>query len=170
MILNLLSVKWISFRNTILRGSLKESRSAWAGIFFTLVLAAFVGFVSYSFLAPFANLSRSNPSLATALTRIPAFTLFTAFWMLLLSAVTVSIQKFYLSPEIPLLLSAPIPPRTLLLAKLSDCTFANASLFLLLGIPMAAAYGSANEISSPSYFGLVALVLFAFSLLPTSIG
>jgi hypothetical protein len=170
MVLILLSVRWLSFKNTIRRGTLKESRSVRASLFFTLVIATFIGIVSYSFLSPFAYLARSSDVLAAALDRMPSLALFTAFWMLLLSAVTVSIQRFYLNQEVTLLLSAPVDPGTVFSSKLAECTLANANLFLLLALPMSIAYGSARGLLSASYLVQAAAVMAAFSVLPTTIG
>src|SRR5262249_12058837 len=141
MVRTLLSARWLSFINTILRGSAKESRSAKLSILFTLSIGAAVGWLAYTFLIPLVALGKSDAAVSGLLVRLPSVALFTGFWMLLLSGVTVALQKLYLNPEIPLLLSAPIRPHILLTAKLAECTFTNASLFLLLAVPICVGWG-----------------------------
>lgn len=169
-VLALLSVPWRQFRNTLLRSTAAERRRALRNLLSTALIVVMIGTLSYGFLDPFVQLSHESASLRFSLTRLPAMAFFSAFWMLLLSAVTIGIQIFYLSQELPLLLSTPIPPRCVFYAKFVEATAANASLFVTIGAPVLLAYSFARGYITPPYIIYLALVLVAFSALPTGLG
>lgn len=129
-----------------------------------------VGAVAYAFLDPFVRHSEEERSLQLLLSRLPAFGLFSAFWMLLLSALTVGIQTFYLNAELGLLLSAPIRPRSIFFAKFFEATLTNAALFLTLAAPIGCAYGLAKGELTLPFIVELAVVLTVFSALPTALG
>jgi ABC-2 type transport system permease protein len=170
MISTLLSTRWLSIRNSLFRASRPERSRAWRGILFSLVVMGGVGAVAYAFLDPFVRHSEEERSLQLLLSRLPAFGLFSAFWMLLLSALTVGIQTFYLNAELGLLLSAPIRPRSIFFAKFFEATLTNAALFLTLAAPIGCAYGLAKGELTLPFIVELAVVLTVFSALPTALG
>jgi ABC-2 type transport system permease protein len=170
MILTLLSVRWLALKNTILRASTQEKRRSRTNLLLSALIVGVVGVMSYQFITPFVAMAEDNPTIETILTGIPAFALFTAFWLLLMSAVTVGIQTFYLNQELPLLLSAPVSARAVFGAKFLEATAANTALFLTIGIPLTISYGMAREFALTTYLPLVALALVPFCAVPTGIG
>lgn len=171
MILTLLSVRWLLLRNTFLRSDARERQRARTGFLVSALIVVGVGWVSYNFFDPFVELSRlDEKGMGKVLSYLPSFAFFTAFWMLLLSAVTVGIQTFYLSQELPLLLVAPLSPRAVFGAKFAEATLANATLFLTIGAPVLLAYGLARGTITPPYILYLAIILVAFSALPTGLG
>lgn len=170
MLLTLLSVRWLSFRNALLRAAPRERGRARAGLLWSPAVVALVGIVAYQFLSPFVELARVDPSMEAVLEGLPSAALFTAFWLLLLSAITVGIQSFYLNQEMPLLLSSPVPARSVFLARFVEATAANAGLFLVVGAPVMLAYSLARGYITPPHIVYLVLVLVPFCALPTSVG
>jgi len=170
MILTLLSVRWLLFKNAFLRSDAQERRRVHTGLLVSLLIVIGVGWMSYTFFDPFVELSRMDRGMEKILAHLPSFAFFTAFWMLLLSAVTVGIQTFYLNQELPLLLAAPLSPRAVFGAKFVEATIANAALFLTIGAPVLLAYGFARGTITPPYIIYLTIILIAFSALPTGLG
>lgn len=170
MVFTLLSIRWLTFRNTLLRASRRERARARAGLLFSALIVGGVGAMSYQFFFPFADLAFENRSMQVILSRLPAFAFFSAFWMLMLSGVTVGIQSFYLNQEMPLLLSAPVSPRAIFSAKFLEATSTNTALFLTIGAPVLLAYSFARGYITPPYIVYLTLVLVAFCAIPSGIG
>ncbi len=170
MVITLLSVRWLSLKNAVLRGAARDRRKTVMSLIWSPAIIVIIGAMSYQFFDPFVALGQRDPSMATVLERMPAFAFFSAFWMLLLSAVTVAIQTFYLSQELPLLLAAPISPRAIFMAKFVEATAANAALFLTIGAPVLLAYAFARGYITPPFLVHLLVVLVAFAALPTGIG
>jgi len=170
MILPLLTARLRMLRNSLLRADARDRRRARSGILVSLVIVVALGMMSYSFFEPFVELARTDRSMAVVLVRTPAFAFFSAFWMLLISAITVGIQVLYLNPEMNLLLAAPVRPRTVFAAKFLEATAANATLFLTIGAPLLLAYGLAHGYITQMYVVYLALTLTAFCALPTCLG
>lgn len=156
--------------NGLTRAEQPERGRARRALAFTLLVGAAVGMLGYGFIEPFASAAADDPSIRDLLTRAPALGLFSAFWLLILSGITAGIQTFYLNPEIGLLQAAPIRAGVLVTAKLMEATVANAALFLSTAAPILAAYGLALHRFTAEYAAALALVLLAFSVLPTGIG
>ncbi len=170
MVFTLLSVRWLVFRNSILRSGPQERRKTLANLFFSLLIIYVIGKMAYGFFYPFAEMARTDAGMMNVLRLIPSAAFFAAFWMLLLSAVTVGIQRFYLNQELTLLLATPINPRALFGAKFIEATLANAGLFLTIGAPVMLAYSFARGNITPPYIIYVLLTLTAFAALPTGLG
>lgn len=170
MILTLLSVRWLALKNMVLRAGAQERRRSRVNLLLSALIVGVIGVMSYQFLTPFAAMAEDSPTIATILQDFPAFALFSAFWLLLLSAVTVGIQTFYLNQELPLLLSAPVSARAVFGAKFLEATAANTALFLTIGIPLTISYGMAREFALIVYLPLVAMTMVPFCAVPTGIG
>ncbi|HSV73995.1 MAG TPA: hypothetical protein VLH79_09570 [Chthonomonadales bacterium] len=170
MIAPLLKTRLLMYRNTLLRGEPRERRRARSGLIVSAVIVLALGLLSYSFFEPFVLLARTDYTMQVVLVRTPAFAFFSAFWMLLISAITVGIQVLYLNPEMNLLLASPARPRAILAAKFIEATAANATLFLTIGAPLLLAYGLAHGSITQMYVVYLALILIAFCALPTCLG
>jgi ABC-2 type transport system permease protein len=170
MVLTLLSVRWLSLRNSLVRSDKRERRRTRASLLVSAGVILGVGGLAYTFFEPFVSFSASDRSMREALVGLPSFAFFSAFWMLMLSAVTVGIQTFYLSQEMPLLLATPTSPRAIFGAKFAEATAANAGLFVTIGAPLLLAYGFARGTVTPPFLFQVLLVLLAYAALPTGLG
>jgi hypothetical protein len=170
MIRLLIWARFRSFWNGLTRTDRAIKGRARRAILFTILVGVAVGFLGYGFIEPFAAAAGDDPAIRLLLARAPALGLFSAFWLLVLSGVTAGIQTFYLNPEIGLLLSAPTRPASLVAAKLIEATLANAALFLSTAAPLLLAYGLALDRITAGYVITLAVLLLAFSVLPTGIG
>lgn len=170
MLHTLLSVRVAYWKNSLCRGTAQERRRAQGGLFACLVIIVGIGLFAYAFLAPFVELSYQSPAMQKALERLPAFACFAAFWMLLVSGVTVGIQTFYLQSDLSLLLSAPISPRAIFAAKFVEATLTNAALSFTLGAPVLLAYSFARGTITPPFLLHLLLLLIAYATLPTALG
>ncbi|MGC8667262.1 MAG: putative ABC transporter permease subunit [Chthonomonadales bacterium] len=170
LLFRLLRARVWSVRNAFLRAPRSERHSIlWRALL--LIGAPFlIGAMALGLFGPLALLARDDANAAELLATLPRLLLFGAFWMLALSSVTVTIQRFYTSDEISLLLLAPIPARSVFLAKFLDALTANTTLFLTVGIPVAAAYGFARGQFSVRYVAQSATALVVFSGVPTALG
>ncbi len=156
--------------NSLTRAESAERRRVRRGLLFSLLVSGGVGLLAYGFVEPFAAASESDSTIRLLLDRVPVLGLFSSFWLLVLSGVTVGLQAFYLNPEFGLLLAAPVRSGSLFLAKFVEATFANAALFLTTAAPILLAYSLALNRFTPAYLLTVVLTLIAFSALPTGIG
>lgn len=170
MVYKLLRIRLLMFRNGLLRGDVKDRRRMRSGLVFSVVILISVGTMAYDFFDPFMELASSNHSMRVVLEAMPAFAFFSAFWMLLLSAISVAISVFYMDNEMPLLLAAPVPARAVFCARFVQATVTNATLFITVGAPVLLAYGLAHGYITPPYIVYLALVMVAFAALPTGIG
>ncbi len=170
MVARLLVVRWVSFRNSLTRGDKRDRRRALSGVLLSGIMIWMVYGTGLQFFAPLADVARTDPAMQVVLAGLPSAGLFAAFWMLLLSALTVGIQTFYLNPELPLLLSAPLRPRAVFAAKFVEATLANTALFLVVSAPLLLAYSLARGTITPPYLLYLLLALAAFCAIPSAIG
>ena len=84
----------------------------------------------------------------------------TLFMMVLFSGLIVSLSVYYLSRDLELLHSLPIPIRSLVTARYFQCMANSSWMVLLFSLPMFAAYGSHFEVSWDYYLYLI------FNLVP----
>lgn len=170
MVLKLLSIRWLSARNALLRGASSERRRAWLSLVWTPAILLFIGTLSYQFFDPFVALAYRYEGMHVVLERLPAFALFASCWMLFLSGITVGIHMLYLNQELPLLMAAPLVARSVFFAKFVEAVSANAALFLTIGGPVLLAYGFATGSVSPPFLLFLVAILLAFAALPTGLG
>lgn len=169
MIASMLAVRLQSFRNAFTRTHGAERRRAWTAPVWSAVVAVAIGWASYKlFSALFAEALTGTVALFAD--RLPGFALMGAFWMLVLSGVSVGIQHLFVHREITLLLAAPLHPRTVFVAKFVDMTIANAALFALTGGPLVVTYAMARGYLSVEYVVRGSLALGAFCAIPTALG
>lgn len=170
LLLKLLRAYAYSIRNSALRCPAEERRRLAWKVLLGALAAATIGMMAYGIFASIPVLARSDASAAMLLLNLPGLLLFGAFWMLLLSSISVTIQRFYAGSEMPLLLLAPLPMRVIFVAKLVEAVTANIGLFLVVGLPAAAAYAMAQSAFSIAYLAHAAVALALFGSLPTVIG
>lgn len=90
------------------------------------------------------------------------------FIFLAMSGITVSIHYLFISSDLPLLMSAPLRPATIINFKMTETVIANTSLFFVLGIPVCSAVGVI--LHAPWYYYPIMLVTnIVYLMLPVSI-
>ena len=88
--------------------------------------------------------------------------------LLLVSGVTLVLHYYFLSSDISLLLSLPLSKKKIFQYKFIEATAANASLFIMLGLPLVLAYGVVVNASIFFYFILI-IVTLLFLAIPTAL-
>ncbi|MBT6594990.1 MAG: hypothetical protein HOB34_02730 [Nitrospina sp.] len=89
----------------------------------------------------------------------------TLFMMVLFSSLIVSLSVYYLSRDLELLHSLPIPIRSLVTARYFQCMANSSWMILLFSLPMFAAYGSHFNVTWDYYLYLI-FNLFPFIAIP----
>jgi len=170
LFVKLLRARVWTIRNTLLRAP--EGKRHWVfwRVLLTLASPFIIGGMAYGIFGPMSFFAKVNKDAAVLLVGLPRLLLFGTFWMLTLSSVTVTIQRFYTSNETTLLVLAPVPIPTVFLAKFTDAVVANTASFLIVGVPAAAAYGLTRNLLSIPYLAETAGALILFGAVPTAIG
>jgi len=161
----LLQTRLRALVNSMRRGG-KKSRRRWLGYAGLILLPLLVLVNIYAMMAVMMH----NPGLG-----IPAVQLLLrnillgVFIMLLFSGLALVLHIFFLSKDLPLLLSSPIPLTTILQFKLLETTVANSTLFFGIALPVLISAGIAT--GAPLLFWLVLLPgSLLFLAIPTGLG
>ena len=170
MVALLLRPRLRGFLNAFTRTSARERGKAWRGLLGSLLVSVAVGMTAFSILDSLAEAAETDSMVRLLLDKAPSLGLFSAFWLLILSGVTVGIQTFYQNAEMGLLLASPLRTPSIFMAKLVEATITNATLFLVTAVPMLLVYASVLHRLNLTYLLNTLLVLAAFSALPTGLG
>ena len=170
MIRMLLYVRWRSMVNAVTRTSIKERTLARITPIWAALVVMAMAWAASKLFGPLFDETITPARVRQLAERLPAFALMGAWGMLVLSAVTVSLQHLYATRDVQLLLAAPLRPQSVFAAKLVDISLSNVSLFGMMGLPIVAAYAHARGLVSIEYVLRVGLALAAFCVLPTALG
>jgi ABC-2 type transport system permease protein len=170
MVWRLLRCHVVAGRNSFVRGAKVDRNRARSAVLASAIIIWGIGAVSYSFFDPFVDMSLVDPAMRVVLAKLPAFAFFGAFWLLMLSGVTVGIQVFYLNPELQLLLSTPVPRMSVFAGKFIQATLANCSLFVVVGAPILFSYCYARGTLTVPFLAILFVTMLAFAALPTAAG
>jgi ABC-2 type transport system permease protein len=88
--------------------------------------------------------------------------------VLLLSNLVAALGSFFLAPDLELLVSAPIPPRTLFGARFAEQLYQSSWMVLAFGLPVLLAFARVAG-AAPSYLAIAAVVP-ALLVLPAALG
>ncbi len=91
-----------------------------------------------------------------------------AFLVLLLTSFGVLLQALYLAKDMDFLLAAPLPMRSVFLAKMIQSLLPNLALVSLFGVPILFGLGAAWKYS-PVYYPLVIMVMLALALIASGL-
>ncbi len=161
----LLKVKLQVFVNGFIKvENKKKSRKifAFAG---GAVLFVFLYLWMYDVLA---NLSQNLPVEVRLVDNFIMVVFLGFFVFLLASGITISIHYLFISTDLPLLLSSPIPEYSIFSFKLIEAIFANSSFFLFFGIPTFIAYGVVTH-AAWYYYPLMLINALCFLIIPVAI-
>jgi len=128
----------------------------WAGLFWFL----------YFIIGGFYGVEVFGPLLTRKLMEILLISLFT---MLCFSNVITALSTFFLSEDLELLLSMPIPRPTLHYSRLAETAVQSSWMMAMFGLPVFLAYGLVYE-APLAYYGLLLVVVPAFVAIPVAIG
>jgi ABC-2 type transport system permease protein len=162
----LLTPRLISLKNRI------NSRDKWemtkAIMLLLLVISVWIGiFIGvYRVLTYFQGIE----VLGNLLTRrLLSMVFLTFFSILLFSNVITSLSTFYLSDDLNLIHSAPVPLGKIYLARFIETTVDSSWMILLFGLPVFIAYGFVYSASFTYYLWLM-VVIIPFLIIPAGLG
>ena len=147
--------------------STRGERLSWTlflvlGLCFWLFVFLLMGWL----VVAFSEVEVFGPILARKLLELLLVGLFGA---LVFSNIVTALSTFYLSDDLELLLSLPVSRVEFHVARSVEVLAQSSWMFLVFGLPVFAAYGYAYD-AGLLYYGLVAVVLPAFVLLPNALG
>ncbi len=162
----LLTPRWKAARN-------RFTRLAPGDGFKTVVLAllglafwAFLFGVSFRVLGYFRTIEGLGDLLAL---RLLSMILLTFFSVLVFSNVVTALSTYYLSGELDILLSSPVPVDSIYRAKFVETLIDSSWMTLIYGLPVFLAYGFVFKAALTYYLGLI-LTLIPFLLIPAGVG
>ena len=101
--------------------------------------------------------------------RLLSMVFLTFFSILIFSNITTSLSTFYISEELNLLLSAPVPQERIFFSKFIETMTDSSWMVLSFGLPVFIAYGTAYH--SPFYYYMgIPFILLPFLVIPSGIG
>ncbi len=162
----LLVPRWLGLRN-IWAGANTRTRAAYAffgllGLLFWVGLFWFLYFV----VGGFHGVEVFGPLLTRKLLEILLISL---FMMLVFSNVVTALSTYYLSEDLELLLSLPIPRWVLHYSRLAETAVQSSWMMGMFGLPVFLAYGLVFG-APASYYALLVLVVPAFVAIPVALG
>ncbi len=169
MLWAILRIRWRSISNAFTRSPRAERQRAWTALVSFAAGACVIGWLSHALFVLLIGQERSGWSVVLA-NRLPSLLFFWGFWMLTISGVTVAMDHLYAHREMALLLTAPVPPRGVFVAKFVDMALNNAEAFGVFGLPMAVSYAMARGYLTPEYALRCVVTLAVFSAVPTALG
>ncbi len=164
MFFQLLHIRWRAFVNSVRHGGKKSRRR----------LLSYMGLVALPVIVlanmiPFLNVMVKLPQFgAPAVYLMMRGMLMGFFLMLLFSGMTLVLHIFFLSKDLPLLLSTPITLSTIFQFKFFEATLANSALFFGMALPILIAGGIVTHASLWFYLYLPVASLI-FLAIPTGI-
>ncbi len=162
----LLTPRWNAVRNRFTRlapgDGLKTVVLGLLGLGFWALL--FI--VSYRVLGYFRTIEGLGDLLAL---RLLSMIFLTFFSVLVFSNIVTALSTFYLSGELDILLSSPVPIDSIYRAKYIETLIDSSWMTLIYGMPVFIAYGVVFKASLPYYLGLL-LTIVPFLLIPAALG
>jgi len=162
----LLTPRWNAVRN-------RFTRLAPGDGFKTVVLGllglgfwTFLFVVSYRVLGYFRTIEGLGDLLAL---RLLSMILLTFFSVLVFSNIVTALSTFYLSGELDILLSSPVPIDSIYRAKYIETLIDSSWMTLIYGMPVFIAYGVVFKASLSYYLGLL-LTIVPFLIIPAALG
>jgi ABC-2 type transport system permease protein len=151
--------------NGFRRGKLRERLGRMIVFLLLAGLMIFVFFISRAMLGFLRSpaVFSAVPNLPGLVESLPVTVMGAAFLGILLTSFGVLLQALYLSGDMDLLISAPVPIRAVFLSKLLQAIIPNFGLICLLALPLLFGLGSA-EGYNPAFFPLAVLGMAALAL------
>jgi ABC-2 type transport system permease protein len=101
--------------------------------------------------------------------RLLSMVLLTFFSILVFSNIVTALSTYYLSGELDILLSSPVPIEKVYRAKFIETIADSSWMTMVYGLPVFLAYGAVFR-ASPSYYAGLVLTIIPFLIIPAGIG
>ncbi len=164
--LTLLTPRYHALRNRFGRLAPGDGLKSLVLILLGLAFWALLYGISFKVLAYFRTIEGLGDLLAI---RLLSMVLLTFFSILLFSNIVTALSTFYLSGELDILLSSPVPVHTIYRAKFVETIIDSSWMTLIYGLPVFLAYGMAFRAGFAYYAGLI-LTIVPFLIIPTGLG
>jgi ABC-2 type transport system permease protein len=161
------SPQWWTFKNRLIR----SDRSAYAKSIFIFLMGAGFWFIALHFLSILLTRLQGvegNVGNIIALKGLSLF-LMLIFFLLIFSSLLVSINNFYLSSDLPVILSSPVSWDNIYLSKWLETAIKSSWMILFAVLPVFIALGLSYK-AHGSYYLFLFPVLLTFVLIPSGIG
>ena len=161
------SPQWWTLKNSLLR----SDRAAYIKSLFILLMGTGFWFFVLHYLPPLLTRLQGmegNVGNIIALKGI-SLLLMIIFFLLIFSSLLVSINDFYLSPDLPVILSSPVSWDNIFLSKWFGTSVKSSWMIIFAVLPVFIALGLFYE-TPGSYYLLLFPVLLMFVLIPSGIG
>ncbi|MDD5167194.1 MAG: hypothetical protein PHN75_00110 [Syntrophales bacterium] len=138
-LLTLCRPRLLSFRNSRISANARDHRARF--YLFTLVGLLFWGgifVVFYRILTYFQRVEGFGDVLSARLLLMVVMTFFT---LLVFSSIIISLSKLYLSRDLALVHSLPVPAQTIFMARFIECVFDSSWMVLFYSLPIFLSYG-----------------------------
>ncbi len=162
----LLTPRWNAVRNRFTRLAPGDGFKTVVLGLLGLAFWAFLFVISYRVLGYFRTIEGLGDLLAL---RLLSMIMLTFFSILVFSNIVTALSTFYLSGELDILLSSPVPLDSIYRAKFVETLIDSSWMTLIYGMPVFIAYGVVFKASLPYYLGLL-LTIVPFLLIPAALG
>jgi ABC-2 type transport system permease protein len=162
----LLKPRYHAIRNRFVRQAPGDGLKTIMLVLLGLAFWALLYGVSFKVLAYFRTIEGLGDLLAI---RLLSMILLTFFSILLFSNIVTALSTFYLSDELDILLSSPVPVERIYWAKFIETILDSSWMTLIYGLPVFLAYGMAFRAPFVYYGGLV-LTIVPFLVIPAGMG
>jgi len=161
------SPQWWTFKNRLLR----SDRTAYVKSIFILFMGTGFWFAALHFLTTlFVKLQGLEGNIGNIIAlKGLSLLLMLVFFLLIFSSLLVSINNFYLSPDLPVILSSPVSWNNIYLSKWLETAVKSSWMILFAILPVFVALGMSYKAPAGYYFSLLP-VLVAFVLIPSGMG
>lgn len=162
-VITLLKPRLWSFQNR--RGGPKDGLKL---VLFTAFGSAFwaaIFLVSYRVLIYFQKVEDIGDILAS---KLLSMILLTFFSLLVFSSILTSLSKLYLSKDLPLIHSLPVPREKVFLARWIESTLDSSWMVIVYSIPIFIAYGIVYQ-AGPFFYADTALILFPLCIIASAL-
>jgi len=162
-VITLLKPRWWSFRNR--RRKKKESFKSALFAVFGLAFWTAVFFVSYRVLIYFQEVEDIGDILAA---KLLSMVLLTFFSLLVFSSILTSLSKLYLSKDLLLVHSLPVPRENIFLSRWIESTLDSSWMVIIYSIPIFIAYGIVYE-AGFFFYADMAIALFPLCIIASAL-
>jgi len=165
MITLLLRTRIKSAVNTFIKSGKKKNTGKMISLIAVLFLMMFI-FLSINRF--FMAVSRFPGLSNILLDNILILSFFGFMVLLLFSGITISIYFLFTKTDLPLLMSTPIPLKTIFTYKFIENLFTNSYTYIFFCLPIVISYGYARDVNFTGYLYLI-LIAIVFFLFPTGL-
>lgn len=166
MFLHILIPKWLSIKNKL---RFQKESSLWKITTFCFFAFAFwIGtfIVFYRVLSYFQGIPEFGDILAKKLLSMVFLTFFS---VLIFSNIITALSTFFLSRDLILIHSAPLPPKHIYLSKFTETAVSSSWMLLFFGLPVWLVYGMVYH-ANIAYYGALVSIQLPFLVISAGIG